>query len=109
MENTAKSIWTLSQQATWLGFDLDLKVGLISVLKEKIAVLKAQLLQVFRGLSVKARTLASVIGKIIAMSLAIGPVACLMTRSMCAILKLILVSNFTYFREGKKGAGILAE
>jgi len=49
-------------------------------------VLKQQLNQAATASQLKAQQLASVIGKIISMSLAIGPVAHLMTRSMYALL-----------------------
>ena len=75
-----------SQQAKWLGFDLDLEQGQISVPEEKIDALKANLSHLMSKVSPKARNLASVIGKIMSMSLAIGPVSRLMTRSMYALL-----------------------
>ena len=86
VEHTAKCNWTPSQQVTWLGFDLDLEAGLVSIPGEKIVALKTQLQQVCAHTSVMARTLASVIGKIMSMSLAIGPVSRLMTRSLYTVL-----------------------
>ena len=86
VKHTAKSHWTPSQQATWLGFNLDLKAGMVYIPQEKIISLKTQLQYVSQGKAVMARMLASVIGKIISMSLALGPVARLMTRSMYAVL-----------------------
>ena len=41
--NVAKCKWTSSQQGTWLGFDIDLHLGRISVPQEKIVTLKTQL------------------------------------------------------------------
>ena len=70
----------------WLGFNLDLEAGLISIPGEKIVALKTQLQEIRKGTLVKARKLASVIGKIMSMALAIGPVSRLMTRSMYALL-----------------------
>ena len=75
-----------SQQAKWLGFNLDLEQGQILVPEEKIDALKANLSHLMSKVSPKARNLASVIGKIMSMSLAIGPVSRLMTRSMNALL-----------------------
>ena len=86
VEHTAKCNWPPSQQVTWLGFNLDLEAGLVSIPEEKIVALKAQSQQVCKDTSVMARTLASVIGKIMSMFLAIGPVSCLMTRSLYAVL-----------------------
>ena len=91
VEHTANSHWTPSQQATWLGFNLDLEAGLVSFPGEKIDALKTQLQQVRKDTSVRAKTLASVIGKRISMSSATGPVT--MTRG-------ILVSVFTHFEGG---------
>ena len=73
VEHTANSHWTPSQQATWLDFNLDLEAGLVSFLGEKIDALKTQLQQVHKDTSVRAKTLASVIGKVISISLATGP------------------------------------
>ena len=86
VENTAKCRWVPSQQMSWLGFQLDLNGGVISVPEEKIVALKRQLKHAATNNQLKARQLASIIGKIISMSLALGPVARLMTRSMYAIL-----------------------
>ena len=43
--NMAKCKWTPSQKCTWLGFDIDLHLGRISVPQEKIDALKIQLEQ----------------------------------------------------------------
>ena len=61
--------------------------GQISVPEEKIKALKAHLRQVTDEVAPKARDLASVTGKIISMSLAIGPVSRLMTRRHVCIVK----------------------
>ena len=86
VEHSAKCSWVPSQQAKWLGFNLDLEQGQISVPEEKIDALKENLSHLMSKVSPKARNLASVIGKIMYMSLAIGPVSWLMTRSMYALL-----------------------
>ena len=86
VEHSAKCAWEPSQQAKWLGFNLDLVQGQIAVPEEKIKALKAYLRQVTDEVVPKARDLASVTGKIMSMSLAIGPVSQLMTRSMYALL-----------------------
>ena len=82
VEHTEKCNWDPVQQITWLGFDLDLGVGKIYVPTEKIEQLRSQLLQALDKPTLKAKELASVIGKLISMSLAVGSVARLMTRSM---------------------------
>ena len=81
-----KCSWVPSQQTTWLGFNLDLQLGVISVPEEKIAALKLQLIKALDKSSLKARDLASIIGKIISMALATGPVSHLVTRRMYALL-----------------------
>ena len=41
-EHTAKCCWVPSQQAKWLGFNLNLQQGVISVPEERIVALKLQ-------------------------------------------------------------------
>ena len=55
----------------WLGFQIDLSVGEFSVLASKIDALKLRLLEVKDAKCIPARKLASLIGKIISMSLAL--------------------------------------
>ena len=86
LEYLAKCSWVPSQQAKWLGFNLDLEQGQILVHEEKIEALKTHLSHLMSTISLKARYLASVIGKIMSMTLAVGPVSRLMTRSMYALL-----------------------
>jgi len=71
---------------SWLGFQLDLNGGVISVPEEQIVALKRQLKHAATSNQLKAHQLASIIGKIISMFLALGPVSRLMTSSMYAIL-----------------------
>ena len=52
----------------------------------KVEQLKSSLVQVLDRPTLKARNLASIIGKLISMSLVVGPVARLMTRSLYAVL-----------------------
>ena len=85
--NIAKCHWELSTSyCTWLGFDINLMAGKVAVPPCKVERLKAQLKGVASEGSVNARQLASVIGKIISISLAVGPVAILMTRSLYVLL-----------------------
>ena len=86
VEHTDKCNWLPVQQVTWLGFNLDLEMGQIYMPTEKVKWLKSQLEQVLDRPTLKARELASIIGKLISMSLAVGPIACLITRSMFAVL-----------------------
>ena len=86
VEHIDKCNWTPVQQITWLGFFLDLEKGQIFVPTEKVEQLKSQLEQVQHSPTLKARDLASIIGKLISISLAVGPTARLMTRSLYAAL-----------------------
>jgi len=73
----AKCKWDASQQCTWLGFNIDLSLGVVSVPKEKIVALQAQVLP--RN-QLPAKCLASLTGKVkvISMSMALDLVARLM-------------------------------
>ena len=71
----------------WLGFCIDLVVGEFSVPISKINImLKSRLLEAKQAKFLPAKQVASLIGTIMSMSPALGPVACLMTRSLYAIL-----------------------
>ena len=86
VEHTAKCSWASFQQAKWLGFNLNLDQGVISVPEDKMSDLKSQLDKAANRDTLKACELASIIGKIISMSLAVGPVSHLMTRCLYALL-----------------------
>ena len=73
IEHTAKCIWTPTNQISWLGFDLDLSVGVVSIPKNKIDALYKCLKEAAKEETIPARCLASIIGKIISMSLGLGP------------------------------------
>ena len=81
-----KSQWEPSQIMSWLGFDLDLKKGIISVPTHKINALKDVIAGLQGQQSVSAKQIACVIGKIISMSIALGSVSRLMTRDLYALL-----------------------
>ena len=86
VEHSAKCIWEPTRKLKWLGFDIDLGIGQISVPADKLRSLKAQLQVATQNSQIKAKSLASITGKIISMSIAMGPVTRLMTRSMYALL-----------------------
>jgi len=46
VENVSKSNWPPSQKITWLGFDLDLEVGQISIPQDKNCSLKVSIKEV---------------------------------------------------------------
>ena len=59
----------------WLGFVIDLREGSFSVPQHKIDRLKSAITNVSILGSITAHSLASIVGQIISMSLAIGPVS----------------------------------
>jgi len=84
VENVAKSNWHPVQRLTWLGFVIDLEVGQISIPEEKIVALRSLLQLALQFKQIKAKLLASIIGKVI--SMALGHVSRLMTRSSYSLL-----------------------
>ena len=84
--NAEKSHWTPSQRGKWLGFELDLDVGYITVPVAKIVSLKVLLSQAIESNSMSAKSLASIVGRIISMGLGMGPVVRLRSRAMYSLL-----------------------
>ena len=84
--NVSKSKWIAAKETTWLGFDINLRNNQLQVAPYKIEALQHQLCHVITQPRLLAKELASLIGKIISMSLAFGPIARLMTRSLYATL-----------------------
>jgi len=82
VEHLAKCTWEPTLKLKWLGFDLDLGIDQISVPEDKLSLLKTQLKVASYSSQIRARSLASITGKIISMSIAMGPVTRLMTRGM---------------------------
>ena len=70
-----KSQWTPPFQVSWLGFDIDLLNGAIPVPKAKVEIITCLVGLTLKQVVLKARFLASIVGKIIALSQAVGPVA----------------------------------
>ena len=66
------------------GFIIDLVSGCFYIPEEKIDRLKANALNIANCSRVSVRALASVVGQIMSMSLALGPIACLRTRTLYA-------------------------
>ena len=84
--NQEKSHWTPTKSIEWLGFNIDLAKGEFSVPTNKLDALKSQLHAVAEAPTVPARQLASMVGKIMSMSLALGPVTRMMTRNLYLVL-----------------------
>ena len=86
VENTEKSNWVPAQCMACLGFIIDLEKGKMEVTVEKLKALLLQVRQAFLSRVLPARSIASITGKIISMSIVLGPVTRLMTRSLYALI-----------------------
>lgn len=84
--NAQKSRFEPQQIGTWLGFTLDLDRGRFLVPQEKMERLVASINGVLPCHTVCARVLAGIVGQVISMSLAIGPVAHLHTRALYQVI-----------------------
>ena len=82
----SKLVWKPTQCLIWLSFVINLAEGQIQVPDSKIESLLGMLPKAKQSASVRARYLASLLGKIISMSLAFGPVTRFMTRSLYSVL-----------------------
>jgi hypothetical protein len=82
-----KSVWKPTQRLQWLGFVVDIAKGHIEVPVDRIAAMQVKLQEMCQCSQISAKRLASVVGSIISMSLAIGPIGRFMTRSMYALLE----------------------
>ena len=82
-----KSSWLPPQKVQWLGFNIGLLDGCITVPDKQIYALQSILQAMVGKECIQAMQLASMVEKIIAMTLALGPVARLMTRSLYALLQ----------------------
>ena len=84
--NVSKSKWTPAKETNWLGFDINLRNNQLQVPPYKLEALQHQLCHVITQPRLLSKELVSLIGKIISMSLAFGPIARFMTRSLYATL-----------------------
>jgi len=84
--NIDKSQWIPSQEIDWLGFTINLSKGEFSVRDSKLNRLRQKLFELNRVELVGAKQIASVVGTIVSMSLALGRVTHLITRSLYAVL-----------------------
>ena len=84
--NDAKSVWIPSHWVTWLGFSIDLLEARVFVPQEKLDALVSLLKASLTFNSLGAKRIASIVGKIIAMGIALGPVSRFMTRNLYALL-----------------------
>ena len=77
-----KSVWIPTQELIWLGHVLNFREATITVTQEKILKLKQDISFAASFKIIKAQKLASIAGQIISMSMAIGNLTRLMTRSI---------------------------
>ena len=78
MINAEKSSWAPSQAIEWLGFRIDFVKSMFSVSVGKLEALQLVVNQARATAGVPARQLASIIGKIVSMSLGLGSITQLM-------------------------------
>ena len=71
---------------SWLGFTIDLELGLIMVPDKKIEAFERKLITAMEQPKLKARIIASLVGIIISMSLKRWSVARFMTHALYALL-----------------------
>ena len=71
---------------TWLGFQIEIEGGALSVPKQKLENVVSQLREASELKVIPATVLASIIGKVLSMGLALGPVTRLMTHNLYAML-----------------------
>ena len=81
-----KSHWSPSYQVTWLGFNIDLQLGQIIVPTGKVQAFQSLVAAAIKAVMLPACHIARIIGKIISLSLAMGPISRLMTRSLYAVV-----------------------
>lgn len=84
--NVQKSHLDPHQLGRWLGFIIDLSEGNFRVPEEKLESLKDSIKQAYTQPKVPVRCLASIVGKIISMSLAIDNIARLRSRSLYSVI-----------------------
>ena len=88
VEHTDKCVWIPTQQLNWLGFDIDLARGVLEVPRGKVETLCNQIKDALQAKALPARSLASITGRLISMSIALGPVTRLMTRNLYALINM---------------------
>ena len=81
VENTKKSQWEPVQEGQHLGFIVNLKEGSFSVIPSRIDKFKSLLSSVSYN-SMTARSVARIVGTIVSMALALGPVSRMRTRML---------------------------
>ena len=104
--NEAKSTWAPAQKLQWLGFTIDLEHGQVSIPDKKLTNLRRLLKDACMQDYADARHIAGLIGNIISMGLALGPIARFMTRAVvCYAMHGVRFS--VYQQMQKNGANLL--
>lgn len=81
-----KCSWDPSHTGHWLGFNLDLLKGVISVPQDKMLDLRNQLTVALQAEVLPAKAIASLVGRLISMSFGLGPICRFRTRALYAVL-----------------------
>ena len=84
--NIEKSLWVPAKTVVWLGFQINLQEGCLMVPDQKVKAFTMLVQQTKEDRAIHAIALAIIIGKIVSMGLALGPVTRLMTRSLYGVL-----------------------
>ena len=84
--NQSKSKLKPHQSGNWIGFTIDLALGYFHIPDKKIERLKASAVGITDPSRVPIRAIAGVIGHIMSMSLAMGPIALLRTKMLYAVI-----------------------
>jgi hypothetical protein len=84
--NLSKSNLKPHQAGNWLGFTIDLALGCFLVPDENIERLKDSAFGITHPSRVPIRAVAAVVGQIMSMSLALGPIARLRTRALYTVI-----------------------
>ena len=84
--NNTKSCWIPTKSLIWLGFQINLQEGRLTLPDQKVKSLTKLMQQAKDSRSIQATALARIMGKIISMALALGPVTRLMTRGLYTVL-----------------------
>ena len=86
--NEPKSCWEPRQDITWLGYIINTKTNTISATDKRICKLKRSTDEVINTTSsfIHVKQLASVVGQIISLEIAVGNVVRLMTRSTYSVI-----------------------
>lgn len=84
--NQEKSVRQLVQHLQWLGFIIDMALGQVEVPQEKLAFTCLSS-QHKLHIIIPVKLLASIVGRIISMGLAVGPISRFMTHSLYACIE----------------------